>query len=93
MQFNNTEALAELMDKVYDETFNSDADVLAKLNSTEDCRRIDGLVMMRGISFTKLDFSKELERAIGMSLLSQTGGFDDKFWDELIAKEPVMEAG
>jgi hypothetical protein len=83
-------ALNELMGIAYNKYFNSTADISIIMNEEEGVGSVEGWVGMGGLSETKLEFSEDLERAIWADY-AQTDGMDKKFWDELLAKEPVQE--
>ena len=83
-------ALHELLGIAYDKYFNSTADISIIMNEEEGVGSVEGWVEMGGISETKLEFSEDLERAI-QDDYAQKDGMDSKFWDELLAKEPVQE--
>ncbi len=89
----DTEALRLLMNDYYNALFKEQNDAVFDAidwNGVVEGDDVDGIVGMRKVSAKALDFSEQLTQAIGKCFEGNTEGMDDKFWDELIAREPVQ---
>jgi len=90
----DTEALKLLMNDCYNELFAEQNDVVFDAidwSGVAEADTVDGVVSMRGVSAKSLDFSKPLRNAIERCFKGETDGMDGKFWDALLAREPVQE--
>lgn len=77
----DTETLKLLMNDCYNDLLDNEG------------KDVVDMVGMRRICSKSLDFSDELSRAALQCFEGETDGMDDKFWDELIGREPVQELG
>ena len=56
-----------------------------------DASGVGGVVGMRKVSANCLDFSAPLMGALKRCFEGKTDGMDGKFWDDLLAMEPMQE--
>jgi hypothetical protein len=87
----DTETLKLLMNDQYNKMFEEQNDAVFDAIDWSSVVEVDGVVGLDSIKATSLDFSKELKAAIAKCFEGNTDEMDDKFWDDLLAKEAVQD--